>query len=395
MEKAKKYFTFFCLLTVLIISGCSEDNPLIPPAEDHSPMWPMAGYNARHTGNPNSIKVNIQPVVFGRINWVDTLSSIATSFNDASENCIDALGNIYHYSNRHDSSVLIKLRSDGTTIWEKDSVELDANGGFALTDDEKNIFFHDYYKIGCIDSSGKMKWALPSEGYVAIPVIGRDKNIYFIINHKLTSVTPEGNILWQIPNETFFGWPAIDKEDNLYVFNNKSNHELVKVNKTGNILWRYSNLGSRYNYNSIVIDGFNNIYINSKDSLITLNKFGQFRWAKYLYSADITSAITSDNKIITDSAGKIMALDTAGNVLWRSNNAMRIIESAIMLDGIDNSYFIYSMGDYFSASFDINGNLRWNCQLPGYWGGYPCPTLSPNGTIFCTPKRPYLRYTVK
>ncbi|RPI18283.1 MAG: hypothetical protein EHM58_06050 [Ignavibacteriae bacterium] len=397
----KKHTWFFCLLAVLfILSSCTEDNPLIPPAvEDHSPMWPMIGYNARHTGNPNSIRVNMLPVNEGKIYWVDTLDTNPSTFNNASENAIDALGNIYHFSNRSSDPKLIKIRPDGSIIWSKDSVYIHSGGGFALSNNEMLIYFQDVNGFKCIDSSGNTIWAIEQiSSYVSMPVIGRDGTIYVILNNNLTAVTPDGNIKWQVNSGgIMFGRPALDRGENLYVINESgTNYGVLKFNKFGAILWRYENLLQNYNYFSVVIDGFNNIYLNSNKGLVSLDKNGNLRWIKN-YGINTVPAITKNNIIITDSTKYIIALDTGGSQLWKSVMITDMfIEHSIVLDDNDNSYFFFWASDQDkAASLSITGNLRWACGLPTYWYGNPGPTLSPLGYIFGTRKRPFLIYCIK
>lgn len=398
MEKAKKYVTFFCLLTVLIISGCSEDNPLIPPAEDHSPMWPMAGCNARHTGNPNSIKVNIPPVNEGKIYWIDTIGT--GYFSDGAENCIDAAGNIYHLSNSPGKKNVIKFKPDGSIIWEKDSLFTDAFHGLALSKDEKKIYYQDFSFLTCLDSSGNVMWKLYDGGAGAsIPIIGRDETIYCFLNGKFTAVSTDGVIKWQISDGTIYGWPAIDRENNIYFYNfpNTTNIEIVKANEFGSVLWKYQMpFRGQPTCFSFVIDGYNNIYSTINGNLNSLDKYGSLRWSKSNIS-NCVPAITSDNKIIVDSANYITVFDTSGTSIRRTFINEDVIQHSIVVDDANNSYFFYEIlgGKFYACSVDNSGNKRWTCELPSYWWGYPGPTLSPKGFLFGTPKRPSLVFSLK
>jgi len=402
MKKNIKYF--FCLLTVLFIfSGCTEDNPIIPPAvEDHSPMWPMIGYNARHTGNPNSIRVNMLPVNEGTLYWIDTLASHPR--DDGGEASIDAMGNIYHLSTTNESyGVINKFRPDGSIIWSIDTFYSNALCGFALSNDETKFYCQDYEFLYCIDSSGKKLWRMFDAKSATIPIIGRDGTIYDATQEKLTAITPEGNIKWRLASSegSAVGWPAIDKEDNIYFYSyqNYTDCKITKATKDGNILWEYGNFTHNICSFSVVIDAANNIYFTSTDKLISLNKEGKLRWDKLIYPQCVP-AITWDNKIIIDSLGlNIMALDTLGNFLWStgiSNSNYRKAEHSIVLDDNQNIYFL-SEGYYeFKAfSLDIAGNIRWICPLPSYWMGTTGPMLSPKGYLFGTPKRPFLVFSVK
>ena len=400
MEKAKKYFTFFCLLTVLIISGCSEDNPLIPPAEDHSPMWPMFGYNARHSFNRYCINVKIPPVTTGAINWIDTINS-TTSFHDASENCIDALGNIYHLSNGSSKRSIIKFHPDGSIIWRLDTIYSDALCGFALSADEKKVYYQDYIDFGCIDSSGKFIWRIPNGMSASIPVVGKDGTIYTAIQKKLTAFTPDGKMLWQVNTNSIFCYPAIDKEGNLYFYNNneENKYEIVKYNSSGNLIWKYSSfdLEGMNIYLSPVIDGYNNIYFIAHDSLISIDKTGKYHWGKVCGRIS-TPAITSNNMIITDSMNtSIIAYDMSGKTIWSRNIPAWLIEHSILLDEQDNAYFLYeaNSANYYACCIDKLGNIKWTTLLPSYWWGFPGPTLSPKGYLFGTPKRPFLVFSLK
>lgn len=90
MKPSKLHIVYYCLLAFsLFYYSCRNEN-VVTPSEDHTPMWPMFGFNGRHSANPFGVKVNIPVVNNGVIYWIDTLASVPGTFNDGSELCADA-----------------------------------------------------------------------------------------------------------------------------------------------------------------------------------------------------------------------------------------------------------------------------------------------------------------
>jgi hypothetical protein len=365
-------------------------------------MWPQAGYNGRHTGNPSCLKVNIPPVGSGTVYWIDTIDPVS-SFMDGSETSIDALGNIYHLSTRnHPFMQLIKFRPDGSIIWTADTLYLDAGFGFALSNDETRIYYSDFLKFTCRDSSGKFIWSLPGSSSFAIPAISKDGTIYTIIDRKITAVSPTGNIIWQAGVNINSSWVAMDRKENIYInYYSGSQFYVCKYSHNGDFLWSYPYLPqSQLIPRSVVIDGYNNIYFNTNDSILSLDKNGSVRWSRYPGRIEYIPCITHDNKIIIDSANYILAIDTAGRTIWKIpvNPANSIwVEPYLALDDNDNIYFNYSdiTSDLNVCSIDRNTNMRWKCINPVDGLILPGLTLSPLGQLFDTPKRPQIVFSLK
>src|SRR4030095_8620411 len=343
-------FILLIALAASSICGCDCNDtvsPLLNTEQDHSPMWPQYGYNGRHTNNRYAPKTHIPPVSQGKIDWIDTIMPQA-SFGDGSESSIDSKGNIYHLSTRQNpKGQVIKFRPDGSIIWQKDSLYIDAYFGIALSSNESKIYYKDFNKFACIDSSGNFLWSI-IDGRTSIPVIGSDGTIYLSINNKITAVAPDGAIKW-VNYFTNIGicWPCLDRSDNIYVYskNASNNYELLKINQHGVLLWNFPVSYPEYFYLTAVIDGFNNIYFKSRDSLVSVNENGVFRWSKKTWVSYTAPSITKNNLIITDSVASVIALDTAGNTVWKTNlpfsSPYSFIEPYFAIDDEDNIYFNY------------------------------------------------------
>jgi len=402
--KQKEIYQLVCLLTLsLLFISCQSDQVSGPSASpDTSPMWPQAGYNGRHTGNPSCLKVKIPPVLSGTVYWIDTIDA-NSSFRDGSESCIDGLGNIYHLSTRNYPYMqLIKFRPDGSIIWTADTLYLDPGFGIALSGDETHFYYSDWMKLTCRDSSGKFIWSLPGSSLFVIPAIGKDGTIYTIINLKLSAVSPGGTIIWQAGNNIYSSWIALDRTEYIYVnYNTGSQFIVSKFSKYGGQLWSYPYLTSvQLLCRSVVIDGYNNIYFNSNDSIISLDKDGKFRWSRYPGQQEYVPCITKDNRIIIDSANCIIAVDTGGKNIWKTevNSSSFIhVEPCFALDDNDNVYFNYWDSQMFLdvCSIDRSGNIRWTCIEPVAGLVLPGLTLSPLAQIFDTPKRPQVVFSLK
>lgn len=399
----KTYVTYFIVLLItLLLVSCSSYNPLIPPlVNDTKPVWPQAGYNGRHTGNRYGINVNIAPVQNGNVYWMDTIS--IGQVRDGSESSIDASGNIYFLSTKSPGGNIIKFRPDGTRIWTRDSMYIDAGCGIAFSSDETKIYYSDFTKFTCIDSVGNIKWLIPSAHSPVMPAVGKDGTIFTVIDQKLSAVSPEGNIKWQLPNADYnLTWLALDREDNIvsYKRNPAGNYEIVNVSKGGAVLWEYPNVLAFVEWwwnGSVVIDGFENIYFQSGDSLVSLSKDGIWRWSRFGLSRSNVPAINNDNEIITDSADYFIAVDKDGNTL-RKNHVPDIaqIKAFIAIDAESNVYFNYEdAGNLAVCSLDKYGNLRWHCINPTIGWVLPGLTLSPLGMLFDSPKRPNVVFTIR
>jgi len=370
-----------------------------PPPEDHTPMWPMFGYNARHSANPFGINVNIPPVNNGTLYWVDTMGSSAQNFNNAPELCIDAAGNIYELSVDFGTSHVIKLRPDGSIIWQKDSTFASAYYGSALTNNETRLYVSDEYGLKCLDSSGNRIWALQG-GTCGSPAVDKDGTIYTGLYGYLNAVNPDGSIKWTVSNINLTSChPALDKDGNIYILHyvnrNSTIYELLKFDIYGNVLWRntYANLVA-VNFLTAILDGYNNTYVTA-DSLYSIDKNGKTRWTKFGYNSYTMPAITSNNEIIAASTDYIVKLDNSGNVMWKSK-VQDVLYQYILIDDNNNSYCMNGFNTpYYASSVDNNGNSRWSVQLPSYWWGSPGPALSPVGMLVSTLKRPWLVYAVK
>jgi len=359
----------------------------------------MFGFNGRHSANPFGVKVSIQSVNNGTIYWKDTLGPYS-HFTDASESCIDATGNIYMIADKADSSSIIKLRSDGTIIWKRDSLTAGKYYGFALSNDETRVYYKDMYHFTCRDSSGNKLWSINGWSDGSTPVIGKDGTIYVCFDDMLNAVSPDGSIKWQtlqisVPSSH----PALDRDENIYILQYYNQDELIKFDKNGNLIWKKNlNLTIQLDFTSVVIDGFNNLYFQINDTLYSYDNNGNKRWQKCAKWGAQIPAITSDNGIISDSLNNIVKYDLNGNIIWSFLvQANLTILNSIILDDVNNSYLIVYL-DYQSyiISADKDGNSRWNYNMSSFnWMGYPGIVISPNQFLFSSYSKPNVIFTIR
>ena len=396
-----------CLLTsTIILFSCKEDSinnnhQIIqnPVAFDPTPMWPMQGNNARHTGNLNGKIVETPAVQSGVINWIDSMNR--NDYQDNPELSIDANGNIYRQTSNYRGLHLYKVRPDGSIIWAVDSNEVPTGGcGISLSTDETRIYYSNILSFVCRDSSGNFLWGLPTRVTGFIPAVGNDGSIFISIDKDLAAVSSDGNIKWRLSNVNIPVFnPAIDKGGNIYVFNllYDNNYQLLKVDPNGSIIWRDSVYFA--GISSPVIDCANNIYVRSLTGLISFKNNGAIRWNRNLITSifPVTSpSINKLNEIITDSAGYMICVDTSGNTLWKTQLPQAIYKQNFVLDFSNNIYCLFGGYNSFSIiSYNQFGTMRWQLlqQIPGEVG--PGIVISPQGYLFCVPKHSNKLYCIK
>lgn len=388
----KIYLSLFAAF--ILFSSCSN-NPSVPNIviPDTSPMWSQFGNNARHTGNPSSPKVAIPPVVNGIVEWCDTITTDLS--NDGTDCAVDSKGNIYFLSTVPNAGRVIKYNSTGQRIWERDTLSIDAFFGVAVSTDESRIYYSDFGKFTCRDSSGNLIWRISGRGFGS-PIIDNENNIYGSNNGQLTKISYEGAILWSLVGfDSYIFSPALDKENNIYIpCIKEGNNVLVKLNKLGTVIWEYNFNNYLLNTSrSVVIDGYGNIYY-SHDKLYCISKDGILKWQNP-FGGETTPAITKDNNLVVKSNSGFAMLDTAGSTIWSDSISINTNESYVVADDNNNIYYNYWIGTGYSViSLDKFGNTRWNLNITN---GFVIPglALSPLARLITYPKRPSRVYCIK
>lgn len=380
---------------LLFISSCSPNTPIsVITIPDTSPMWRQFGNDARHTGNPNSQRVLIPPVVSGSVEWCDTVTTgVAYDGTDCS---VDSKGNIYFLSPLPGTKArVIKYNFEGKKMWERDTLNIDGFFGLAISTDESRIYYSDFSNISCRDSAGNLLWRINERG-VGSPIIDNENNIY-LNNGFLTKISSDGNKLWTLPEINGIVYsPVFDRDFNIYFPGIKNDHNvLVKVNKTGSVLWTYDfNNYMPNSSRSPIIDGYGNIFY-SHDKLYCISKEGSLKWEKP-FGSETTPAITNNNNLVVKSSGGFTMLDTSGTIVWSINIGINSNQSYIVLDDEDNLYYNYYTPSFLSIiSLNKSGGTRWNLQ--NFTNGLviPGPALSPLARIITYPKRPARIYSIK
>ena len=384
-----KNFILVILLAFIFVSCKESTNPLNNnPESNNKPVFPMPGYNARNTSNPYCINTYMNPVQGGVEDWTFTFQG--NSFSDGSEFCVDSKNNIYYVCQASNIGGLYKFSQNGDVIWKKDSLTQDNFCGISLSADESKIYVS-AHKIGtsdnlyCIDSTGKDVWSIPSSTY-SKPLIGKEGTLYTFNNGGLAAITKYGALNWV--NNSIQGYAgkyemAIDGEDNVYAASNTS--AVFKIDKTGNQLWRYN---TGFQVYGIVIDGYSNIYFNgSNDSLYCLKPNGLVKWTKSGTNQYSSLAITSDNKIFVSSGINIIAYDTGGVQLWKTQAFTSAAPENIMIDDENNVYYLGDNSpNIIVGSISSSGIKRWD-YTSSLSSTLPAPSLIPSGKLIFAQKR--------
>lgn len=397
----------FCLMFVVMISSCSDDSPVMNNVitPDTSPMWPQAGFDARHTGNINAQKTYIQPVMQGQLDWSYTFPSSA--YSDGSEFCIDSKGNIYFIAQSSPWGVLYKFTTDGKVIWKIDSVTSNNYAAISMSANEERIYFiatrpSNFHKLFCYDSSGAFLWkndSLSGYGYGSKPTIGKDGTIYSLVGG-LSAIDANGKVKWAFnTGVSSYAELSLDKVENIYT----TGRNVRKISKDGILLWEFQPHANFFTW-CVVIDGYNNLYFtdyrtpNQSAHLYSLNEDGQIRWTINGYGGGYDCAITKDNHIITD-GDSIRMYDTSGALLWKQSSfppgTPYSYAENVFLDGEGNIYYLgYTSPGIYACSMTVIGEIRWNYYL-GEYINLPQIALSPTGKLLFSPKRSIKIYSVK
>jgi len=377
---------------LFLFAGCNNSsnpsNAIFNPSSSTKPIFPMPGYNARNTSNPYCINAYMNPVQYGVADWSYTFQG--NDFSDGSEFCVDSKSNIYYISQPYNIGGFYKFSQNGEVIWKIDSLIEWNYAGISLSADESRVYFVAFKNnspdsLYCIDSTGKKIWSLKNYT-VSKPVIGKDGDLYTFFDDILTAITKDGVVKWQ--NAAIKGMNAkfkmaIDREDNIYVANETAS--FLKVDKNGVIIWQYN---TGFYINGVTIDGFGNIYFNgAQNKLYCLSPEGNLKWIKQNINQYSSPVITSDNKILISLGINIIAFDTSGTQVWKSDTISNSIAENIILDDYDNAYYLLDITSGITVgSISSTGKKRWEFKS-SLSTTLPAPVLLPSGKMLFAPKR--------
>ncbi|MCX7837419.1 MAG: PQQ-binding-like beta-propeller repeat protein, partial [candidate division WOR-3 bacterium] len=150
----------------------------------------------------------------------------------------------------------------------------------------------------------------------------------------------------------FYASPALGRYNEIYL---QSEDSIFAFSNTGEILWTKGYSGGN---NSPVVDQEGNIYFGSeKDSLIiSLDANGMLRFYFPFNCAVVNSPFfINDKKILFGlEDNKIICVDTRGEILWERNFGEPILSSGVVADN-STFYLITKYGSLLKG--DVDGNF--------------------------------------
>ena len=243
--------------------------------------------------------------------------------------------------------------------------------------------------VFAISRDGSLKWRYETHGGGigdCAPAISLDGTIYVpSASYSFYALNPDGTLKWTYQSETNFSYssPSIGADGIVYV---GSGNDLLAIKPDGNLLWKYRVREEVASSRAIALDG--TIYVRGRsDYLCAINKDGTLKWRLYLgisYHAGIgvsSPAIGTDGTIYTPGmveGSGLYAINPDGSIKWVyldievSNNNKT---PAVASDGT-----IYIAGTGRLIAVDSDGNLKWTFDLN--WFSNSSPAIDDNGTIY-------------
>ncbi|MEO0096736.1 MAG: PQQ-binding-like beta-propeller repeat protein [candidate division WOR-3 bacterium] len=242
-------------------------------------------------------------------------------------------------------------------VCEKDG-ETAAFYSTPIIDEQDSVIYVvcEFGDLHAIKFNGEEKWhfsLLEEERVVSSPLMDDYKYIYFVTEDgKFLSLTKEGNLRWERDlYNSFYASPGLGRFNEIYL---QSEDSIFAFSNTGELLWTKGYGGGN---NSPIIDEEGNIYLASeKDSAIfSFDANGMLRYNLYLNSSVINSPFFINSKEILFGLedNRVICVDTRGETLWSRNLGEPIISSGIVSDDF-SFYLITKYGSLFKGNRDGN-----------------------------------------
>ncbi|MEO0119564.1 MAG: PQQ-binding-like beta-propeller repeat protein [candidate division WOR-3 bacterium] len=228
-----------------------------------------------------------------------------------------------------------------------------------IIDEQDSVIYVacEFGHLHAIKFNGEEKWhfsLLEEERVVSSPLMDDYKYIYFLTEEgKFLSLTKEGNRRWERDlYNSFYASPALGKFNEIYL---QSEDSIFAFNNTGELLWTKRVAGGN---NSPIVDEEGNIYFASeKDSAIfSFDANGWLRFEFRFNSPVVNSPFFINSKKILFGLedNRIICVDIRGETLWSRNLNEPIFSSGVVLDD-SVFYLITKYGSVFQG--DVNGNF--------------------------------------
>lgn len=210
--------------------------------------------------------------------------------------------------------------------------------------------------LHAIKFNGEEKWHFSSleEKVISSPVMDDYKYIYLVTEEgKFLSLTKDGNLRWEKElYNSFYASPALGRFNEIYL---QSEDSIFAFSNSGEFLWTKRYGGGN---NSPIVDEEGNIYLGSeKDStFFSFDTNGMLRFNLPFNSSVINSPFFINCKEILFSLedNRVICVDTRGEILWSRNLDEPVISSGIIFDD-STFYLITKYGSLFRG--DRHGNF--------------------------------------
>jgi len=225
----------------------------------------------------------------------------------------------------------LALQFSGNIKWSIDLNSECWNIGINI-DKEGNLYFIDNNsQLYSVNKTGNINWTLSNKAFNNGPntvlTFSPDGNILYIPGKNPALFAMDVNsrkIKWSFGLSKLNAAPIVDSQGDVYLLTytdseNINSPAFYSLNPAGKIRWQFNFAGklARYsdNYIDPTIDQNGNLYLGTEDSLFSFDYFGNLRWKKNL--STIGSIINdANNYIYINSGGKIICLNSEGNIMW-------------------------------------------------------------------------------
>jgi len=353
---------------------------------DSTPIWPMFGYNAQHTGQcPYDTSTNN-----GTLKW-----KFKTDYPIRSSPAIAEDGTIYVGS---DDDYLYAIDPHGTLKWKFKTAYVVSSSPAIANDGTIYVGSEDDY-LYAINPDGTLKWKYGAGDEIySSPAISEDGTIYVVAlgGFYLYAINPDGTLKWKFETgDKIWFSPAISEDGTIYV--GSWDHCLYAINPNGTLKWKcdLETYGPIFSSPSIGPNG--TIYVRAGSSyyddlhyayLYAISPNGTLKWNYPLgYERIYPSLAIGPNGAIYGEGDDnyLYAINPNGTLQWKFETGDWLVSSpAISSDG---TIYVGSDDNYLYA-IDPHGTLKWKFKTDNYVRS--SPAISSDGTIYVGSDDDYL-----
>lgn len=356
-------------------------------ASGTTPVWPVAGFDGRHTGRspfagPTQKHVKWVFDSGGQMNGSPVIGADGTLYFGNGEN------------GSNDPGAFYAMNPNGTVKWQFDDGTA-FNASPAIADDGTIYAAARESKIYAFNPDGTVKWTVSTiengiggEQNGAVK-IAQDGTIYTgSANGILHAINPDGSIKWKYNTGFIYkSEPVIASDGTVYIGNNTGT--LFAINPDGTLKWSRS---TSSNSATPAISDNGTLYVNGGTGLDAINPDGSLQWhfahTNGSPQANPQAAVGNDGTIYVgthEQLGKLYAINPDGTVKWSYMTGAIAFGSPI-IDTVGNVY----TGSVSSNenqpvnatyAFDANGTLLWTHEGDGV---VSTPAMGTDGTLYTT-----------